>query len=383
MVGVEHRAGSRDVVAVLGRDVPRQLEDGVQPGADPRRLGALVAGALELADLAQQRLADGVRHVGRLDPRAVVVGALGLALAELLADRVELLAQQELALALLHALADVLADLVGDLDLGEVLPGPLDQHRQPLLDVGRLEQLPLAVVGQVRRVAGRVRDGTGVGHAVHRVDDLPGLAALEHGHDEPLVLLRELAGVLGDVLVLLGDDVDLDPQRRAGAGDAAADAAALLGLEDGRGGSPAEPADPLDAGDDAVRRVAVLEPGGDQQPAVAAGAGRVDGGLRGLVELDGHDHARQHDEVGDEENGKAGGHECTPFELERCRLNFRRRRGCSAVLPGRTPRPRAPSSPGRAPVDPATRCQPGQRADSSRSTSASGGQAVRPRRATA
>ena len=92
------------------------------------RLGALVAGALELADLAQRRLADVVGQVGGLDPGAVVVGAVGLALAELLADRGELLAQQELALALLHALADVLADLVGDLDLGEVLPGPLDQR---------------------------------------------------------------------------------------------------------------------------------------------------------------------------------------------------------------------------------------------------------------
>ena len=127
VVGVEHRARRHDVGGVLGRDVPRQLEHGVEPGPDPRGLGALVAGALELVDLAQQRLAHGVGHVGGLDPGAVVVGALGLALAELLADRGELLAQQELALALLHALADVLTDLVGDLGLGEVLAGPLDQ----------------------------------------------------------------------------------------------------------------------------------------------------------------------------------------------------------------------------------------------------------------
>ena len=62
----------------------------------------------------------------------------------------------------------------------------------------------------------------GVGHLVDRVDDLPGLAALEHRDDEPPVLLRELAGPLGDVLL---DRLDLDPQGRAGAGDAAADAA--------------------------------------------------------------------------------------------------------------------------------------------------------------
>ena len=104
-----------------------------------------------------------------------------------------------------------------------------------------------------------------------------------------------------DVLL---DRLDLDPQRRAGAGDAAADAGALLGLEHRGRAAAAEPADPLDGGDHAVRRVAVLEPRRDQEPAVAAGAGRVDRGLGGLVELDRDDHARQHDEVGDEQDGK-------------------------------------------------------------------------------
>ncbi len=117
-----------DVVAVLGRDVPGQLEHGVEPGADPGGLGVLLAGALELVDLLEQRRAHVVGHVGGLDPGAVVVGALGLALAELLADRGELLAQQELALRLLHPLADVLADLVGDLRLGEVVAGPGDER---------------------------------------------------------------------------------------------------------------------------------------------------------------------------------------------------------------------------------------------------------------
>ncbi len=117
--------------------------------------------------------------------------------------------------------------------------------------------------------------------------------------------------------------LDLDPQGRAGTGDAAADAGALLGLEHGGRGSPAEPADALDGGDDAVRRVAVLEPRGDQQPAVAAGAGGVDGGLGGLVERDRHDHPGQHDEVGDEEDGEPSGHGSHLSRLERYRLNSR------------------------------------------------------------
>ena len=113
-------------------DVPRQLEHGVEPGADPADLGRLLGGALELVDLVQGGLAHVLGQVGGLDAGAVVrlLGA-GLAavdrcqLAQLLADGGELLAQQELALLLVHALLDVLADGLGDVQLGEVLLGPL------------------------------------------------------------------------------------------------------------------------------------------------------------------------------------------------------------------------------------------------------------------
>ena len=173
----------------------------------------------------------------------------------------------------------------------------------------------MLVGGEVRRVAGGVGDRGRVGHLLDRVDDLPGVAPLQHGDDQALVLLGQLAGTVGDVVL---DRLDLDPQRRAGAGHAAADPAAPLGLEHGGRGSAAEPADLLDGRDHAVRRVAVLEPRGDEQPAVAAGAGRVDGGLGGLVELDRHDHARQHDDVGDEQDGEGAGsrgrHRGPPFE---------------------------------------------------------------------
>ena len=149
------RAAVRSVESSV-RDVPRQVQHGVQPGADPAALRALVAGAFQLADLAQRGLADLLGQVGGLDAGPVVVGAVGLALAEFLADGGELLAQQELLLRLLHALAHVLGDLVVDLDLGEVVAGPVDQHAQPLGDIGGLQQLPLLHVGQVRRVTGRV-----------------------------------------------------------------------------------------------------------------------------------------------------------------------------------------------------------------------------------
>ena len=119
--------------------------------------------SLSTSRSAASRTASG--SVGRLDPGPVVVRAVGLALAELLADRVRAAGAAGTRAALLHRLADVLADLVADLDLGQVVAGPLDEQLEPPLDVGRLEQLALALVGEVRRPAGRVGDLLGVGRA--------------------------------------------------------------------------------------------------------------------------------------------------------------------------------------------------------------------------
>ena len=47
-----------------------------------------------------------------------------VALAELLADRVELLAKQPFALLLVDALAHVVSDRLGDLQFGQMVPGP-------------------------------------------------------------------------------------------------------------------------------------------------------------------------------------------------------------------------------------------------------------------
>ena len=139
VIGIQHGTGGDHIGGVVGRDAPGQLEHGVEPGPDPCRLRALVAGPLELVDLAQ-RLAYGVGDLGGLDTAAVVVSAFGLLHPP--ADRGELLPQQQLLLALLHALTNILTDLVGDLDLGEMLPRPPDQGLQPHLHVRRLQQLP-------------------------------------------------------------------------------------------------------------------------------------------------------------------------------------------------------------------------------------------------
>ena len=69
-----------DVEPVLGLGAPGDLEHGVEPRADPARLGALVAGALELVDLALDRLADVLGEVACLNLGPVVVGVLVTAL---------------------------------------------------------------------------------------------------------------------------------------------------------------------------------------------------------------------------------------------------------------------------------------------------------------
>ena len=87
-------------------------------------LGRLGARALEAVEL----LGDGGAHtVGRVElvePGAIFTDDVVVALAELLADRGELLAQEELALLLVDTLADVVADRLRDLQLGEMAAGP-------------------------------------------------------------------------------------------------------------------------------------------------------------------------------------------------------------------------------------------------------------------
>ena len=121
------------------------------------------------------RTFSGSGSVGGL--RSVVVERVVVALAELLADRGHLLAQQELALRLVHALGDVVADALGHHQLGQRLARPGEHQLQPLVDVDRLEHGELGldlVVGPRRHGVGQ-RAGL-----VHGAQDLgqPPRAAL-------------------------------------------------------------------------------------------------------------------------------------------------------------------------------------------------------------
>jgi hypothetical protein len=147
VLGVQDRLGALDVVLVLGALVPRELQDGVEPGADPGALGRLVAGALQLLDLLERGLADLLGEVGGLDAGPVVVGLLALRLAvqlaQLLADGLQLAPQQELPLLLVHTFLYVLGDGLGHVLLGEVFAQLLGGELQPGHRVGGLQELDL------------------------------------------------------------------------------------------------------------------------------------------------------------------------------------------------------------------------------------------------
>ena len=294
VVLVEDARRLGDVQPVLGLLAPGQLGDRIQPGADPSALGALLVRALELVDLAIDRLAHLFGQLPLVELRPVVVGVLVVPvgdLTELLADGLELAAQEEFALGLLHALLDVGLDPLAQGQVGEHLAGPVDDQTQARLDVDRLEHLHLLFQRQVGRVPGHVGDPSRVGD----VGEALGEPARAAGHEDVLehgaVLACELR--CGLCRGRVRHRVDLDPQsltgpRHRGAEPGAVDPA------DGDGGQPAGKLAALHhLGDHAHRRVAALDEGHDHELA-ARRLGGAGSGL-GLVGLEGHGehHARE------------------------------------------------------------------------------------------
>ena len=143
VVGVEHLAGVHRVEPLLRALAPRHGQQPVEVRPDHRRLAARVAHPLEPPELALGLLAHVVGHLGLGDLLAVLLDDRRLVLAELLADRVELLAEEVLALLLLRAGLDVLADALAHLQLGQPLALEAERQLEALDDVDRLEQLDL------------------------------------------------------------------------------------------------------------------------------------------------------------------------------------------------------------------------------------------------
>jgi hypothetical protein len=266
------------------------------PSWSSSRLGALLARALELLDLALDGLADLVGDVELRDPAPVVVGAalVGVAeLAELLSDRLQLAAQEELSLGLLHPLFDVVLDPLAQRQVGQGVLGPRQDERQPVGDVQGLQDLHLLGEGQIGRVPGQVGQPARRAHLAQLGRDPAGSPAEQDVLEDGPVLAGERDGafVVGIVLV---DRLCLHPQGRPGAGHARADQRPPLAAHH-EGRQPARQLAALDhLGHHADRPVAAVDVGHEQQHP-ARGADHVRGRPR-LVRLqpDGEDHPGKH-----------------------------------------------------------------------------------------
>ena len=159
----------------------------------------------------------GHRRLG--DLRAELLDDGGLVLAELLADRLELLAQDVLALLLLHAGVDVLADAPADLHQRQPLALEAEGELEPLGHVDGLEELHLLLEGEVGRVAGGVGERAGLGDRADEGGDAAVVAAqLEDLLDDGAILGLELADGLARrrlVRLLVGLDEEAAAARRS------------------------------------------------------------------------------------------------------------------------------------------------------------------------
>ena len=231
-------------------------------------------------------LEDVLGHLGLGDLRPVLLDDGALVLAELLADRVELAAEDVLALLLLHAGLDVLLDATPDLHEREPLPLELERELEPLADVDGLEQLDLLLEGEVGRVARRVGERAGLADRAHEGRDAAVVASqLEDLLDHGAVLALELAdAAVGRLLV--GSLLDLDEQAALRVGRRGARDPAVQAVQRDGATAAGKPDAIGDLGDGADLRVAVVVLGHEQHAVLVAD---VDG--------EGDVHVREDDEV--------------------------------------------------------------------------------------
>src|SRR5829696_1795553 len=98
-------------------------------------------------------------------------------------------------------------------------------------DIRSLEELALLAVSEVRGVPGKVGQGRWIRDLVDCVDDLPGVAALECGDDQRLVIRREFANLVC-VPSRAADLLRLHPEGSARPGDTRTDADPALSSDD-------------------------------------------------------------------------------------------------------------------------------------------------------
>ena len=164
VVLVEDLARLHEVEVVLGCLVPWEAEDPLDVRADHPVLGGSGRQLLEPRQLAIDCLARIFRQVD-LGGALAQLGELGLlrvALAELFLDRLQLLAEEVLALRGLHLGLDLVLNLGAELGDLELAVQDHEHGAEPLLDVVQLEKLLLLLRLQPQRRGDEVAEGARV-----------------------------------------------------------------------------------------------------------------------------------------------------------------------------------------------------------------------------
>ena len=305
MVLIQDLACAREIEVVRRRDAPRQRRDPVQVRADDAVLRGGGRQSLEPSELAGRRLFHFLRQVERIDAVAQLVrlGLFGIALAELLLDRFQLLTQEELALPLLELRLDLRLDLAPELDHLELAVEDDRHFAQALADVDELEQLLLLVRLQTDRRRDEAAQRARVVDVRSR--DLELLRQIRDEADDPAELVLHVAGQCLEFLRLgqpvgelrhLGDeigvvthvlcDADAPEALHEHAQRAVGDADHLV---HDRGG--ADGVDVVPAGD-----LRVLVRDGDEREQAVAGDDVVDERYRPLLSDRERRHRRREDD---------------------------------------------------------------------------------------
>ena len=183
VVLVEDPLRLREVEVVLALLAPGQPDHPVQPVAQGRRLRGVGVHALQLLELALDLLQDRLRHpglVGLLLERRDLLRQL-VAFAQLALDRLQLLAQEELALAPVHLALGLGRDLLLHGQDLELLGHQLVDPAQALDGVGGLQDLLRPFDLEVEVARGEVGQAPRLLHVGGDDDDLGGDGLAEVG----------------------------------------------------------------------------------------------------------------------------------------------------------------------------------------------------------
>jgi hypothetical protein len=145
VIGVQDLLGAVQVEGVFGALRPGQCHEPVQVGARDRVFGGRDRHLGEPIELTKRFLLDQLRHAGAVDLRAKLVDVLGLivSLAQLFLDRLELLAEEVLALILADLGLDLRLNLRPELENLELLDQHAVERVHPRADIERVEDLLL------------------------------------------------------------------------------------------------------------------------------------------------------------------------------------------------------------------------------------------------